>query len=101
MKKMIVTCILEYNNIDNAESEIAEKIIQNLNLKVTQGLIQDATNSDNVNVEDVEIIGLKKYSDFVKWLSTCPVRYEVDDLKGFDDDSIVFLTSESTDKHEN
>ena len=44
---------------------------------------------------------MKKYSDFIKWLSTCPVRYEVDDLKGFDDDSIVFFTSESTDKHEN
>ena len=39
MKKMIVNCTLEYNNIDNAESENAEEIIQNLNLKVTQGLI--------------------------------------------------------------
>ncbi len=43
---------------------------------------------------------MKKYSDFIKWLSTCPVPYEVDDLTGFDDDSIVFLTSENTDKHE-
>jgi len=56
MKKMIVNCTLEYNNIDNAESENAEEIIQNLNLKVTQGLIEDATNANNINVEDVEII---------------------------------------------
>ena len=42
---------------------------------------------------------MKKYSDFIKWLSTCPVPYEVDDLTGFDDDSIVFFTSENTDKH--
>jgi hypothetical protein len=41
-----------------------------------------------------------KYSDFMKWLSTCPVPYEVDDLTGFNDDSIVFFTSENTDKHE-
>ena len=56
MKKMIVNCTLEYNNIDNAESENEEEIIQNLNLKVTQGLIEDATNANNINVEDVEII---------------------------------------------
>tara|TARA_R100000995_G_scaffold81108_1_gene53591 strand:+ start:465 stop:641 length:177 start_codon:yes stop_codon:yes gene_type:complete len=56
MKKMIVNCTLEYNNIDNAESENAEEIIQNLNLKVTQGLIEDATNANNINIEDVEII---------------------------------------------
>ena len=56
MKKMIVNCTLEYNNIDNAESENAEEIIQNLNLKVTQGLIEDATNANNINVEDGEII---------------------------------------------
>ena len=56
MKKMIVNCTLEYNNIDNAESENAEEIIQNLNLKVTQGLIEDATNANNINVENVEII---------------------------------------------
>ena len=56
MKKMIVNCTLEYNNIDNAESENAEEIIQNLNLKVTQGLIEDATNAYNINVENVEII---------------------------------------------
>ena len=43
---------------------------------------------------------MKKYSDFIEWLSTCPVPYEVDDLTGFDDDSIVFFTSENTDKHE-
>ena len=53
---MIVNCTLEYNNIDNAESENAEEIIQNLNLKVTQGLIEDATNANNINVENVEII---------------------------------------------
>ena len=56
MKKMIVNCTLEYNNIDNAESENAEEIIQNLNLKVTQGLIEDVTNANNINIEDVEII---------------------------------------------
>ena len=42
---------------------------------------------------------MTKYSDFIKWLSTCPVPYEVDDLTGFDDDSIVFFTSKNTDKH--
>ena len=42
---------------------------------------------------------MKKYSDFIKWLNTCPVPYVVDDLKDFDDDSIAFLTSENTDKH--
>ena len=42
---------------------------------------------------------MTKYSDFIKWLSTCPIPYEVDDLKGFDDDSIVFFTSKHTDKH--
>ena len=58
MKKMLVTCTLEYNNIDNAESERAEEIIQNLNLKITQGQIKDTTNADCISVEDVEIIGL-------------------------------------------
>ena len=43
---------------------------------------------------------MKKYSDFIKWLMDCPIPYEVDDLKGFDDDSIVFFTSKHTDKHQ-
>jgi len=42
---------------------------------------------------------MTKYSDFIKWLSTCPVPYEIEDLTGFDDDSIVFFTSENTDKN--
>ena len=56
MKKMQVNITVEYNNIEDPNSPEAEKIIQNLNLKVAQGLIQDAANADNVNVEDVRII---------------------------------------------
>ena len=48
--------LIEYNNIEDPNGPEAEEIIQNLNLKVTQGLIQDAANADNVNVEDVRII---------------------------------------------
>ena len=56
MKKMQVNITVEYNNIEDPNGPEAEEIIQNLNLKVTQGLIQDAANADNVNVEDVRII---------------------------------------------
>ena len=33
------------------------------------------------------------YDQFREWLMSCPVKYEQDDLIGFDDDSIVFFTS--------
>jgi len=56
MKKMQVNITVEYNNIEDPNGPEAEEIIQNLNLKVTQGLIQDAAGGDNVNVEDVRII---------------------------------------------
>ena len=56
MKKMQVNITVEYNNIEDPNGLEAEEIIQNLNLKVTQGLIQDAANANNVNVEDVRII---------------------------------------------
>jgi len=56
MKKMQVNITVEYNNIEDPNAPEAEEIIQNLNLKVTQGLIQDAANANNVNVEDVRII---------------------------------------------
>ena len=56
MKKMQVNITVEYNNIEDPNGPEAEEIIQNLNLKVTQGLMQDAANADNVNVEDVRII---------------------------------------------
>ena len=56
MKKMQVNITVEYNNIEDPNGPEAEEIIQNLNLKVTQGLIQDAANANNVNVEDVRII---------------------------------------------
>ena len=41
---------------------------------------------------------MKKYDDFRKWLMTCPIPYEQEDINFFDDDSIVFLTSKNTDK---
>jgi hypothetical protein len=56
MTKMIVNITVEYNNIEDPNGLEAEEIIQNLNLKVTQGLIQNAADADNVNVEDVRII---------------------------------------------
>ena len=56
MKKMQVNITVEYNNIEDPNAPEAEEIIQNLNLKVTQGLIQDAANANNINVEDVRII---------------------------------------------
>ena len=56
MKKMQVNITVEYNNVEDPNGPEAEEIIQNLNLKVTQGLMQDAANADNVNVEDVRII---------------------------------------------
>ena len=42
---------------------------------------------------------MKKYSDFIKWLMDCPIPFEVEDITGFADDSVVFFTSEHTDKH--
>jgi len=59
MKKMQVNITVEYNNIEDPNGPEAEEIMQNLNLKVTQGLIQDAAGGDNVNVEDVRIIDEK------------------------------------------
>tara|TARA_R100001126_G_C4710593_1_gene94559 strand:+ start:305 stop:487 length:183 start_codon:yes stop_codon:yes gene_type:complete len=59
MKKMQVNITVEYNNVEDPNGPEAEEIIQNLNLKVTQGLIQEAANADNVNVEDVRIINEK------------------------------------------
>ena len=56
MKKMQVNITVEYNGIEDPNGPEAEEIIQNLNLKVTQGLIQDAANANNINVEDVRII---------------------------------------------
>jgi len=56
MKKMQVNITVEYNNVEDPNGPEAEEIIQNLNLKVTQGLIGYATEADNVNVEDVRII---------------------------------------------
>ena len=56
MKKMQVNITVEYNNVEDPNGPEAEEIIQNLNLKVTQDLIQEAANADNVNVEDVRII---------------------------------------------
>ena len=56
MTKMIVNITVGYNNIEDPNGLEAEEIIQNLNLKVTQGLIQNAADADNVNVEDVRII---------------------------------------------
>ena len=56
MKKMQVNITVEYNNIEDPNGPEAEEIMQNLNLKVTQGLMQDAANADNINVEDVRII---------------------------------------------
>ena len=59
MKKMQVNITVEYNNVEDPNGPEAEEIIQNLNLKETQGLIQDAANANNVNVEDVRIIDEK------------------------------------------
>ena len=59
MKKMQVNITVEYNNVEDPNGPEAEEIIQNLNLKVTQGLIQEAANADNVNVEDARIINEK------------------------------------------
>ena len=59
MKKMQVNITVEYNNVEDPNGPEAEEIIQNLNLKLTQGLMQDAANADNVNVEDVRIIDEK------------------------------------------
>ena len=59
MKKMQVNITVEYNNIEDPNGPEAEEIMQNLNLKVTQGLIQDAAGGDNVNVEDARIIDEK------------------------------------------
>ena len=56
MKKMQVNITVEYNNIEDPNGPEAEEIIQNLNLKVTQGLISYAFEADNINVEDVRII---------------------------------------------
>ena len=56
MKKMKVNITVEYNGIEDPNGPEAEEIIQNLNLKVTQGLIGYAFEADNVNVEDVRII---------------------------------------------
>ena len=56
MKKMQVNITVEYNNVEDPNGPEAEEIIQNLNLKVTQGLIGYAFEADNVNVEDVRII---------------------------------------------
>jgi len=53
---MQVNITVEYNGIEDPNGPEAEEIIQNLNLKVTQGLIQDAANANNINVEDVRII---------------------------------------------
>ena len=59
MKKMQVNITVEYNNVEDPNGPEAEEIIQNLNLKVTQDLIQEAANADNVNIEDVRIINEK------------------------------------------
>ena len=59
MKKMQVNITVEYNNVEDPNGPEAEEIIQNLNLKVTQGLMQDAANADNVTVEDARIINEK------------------------------------------
>ena len=59
MKKMQVNITVEYNNVEDPNGPEAEEIIQNLNLKVTQVLIQEAANADNVNVEDARIINEK------------------------------------------
>ena len=56
---MQVNITVEYNGIEDPNGPEAEEIIQNLNLKVTQDLIQEAANADNVNVEDVRIIDEK------------------------------------------
>ena len=53
---MQVNITVEYNDIEDPNGPEAEEIIQNLNLKVTQGLIGYAFEADNVNVEDVRII---------------------------------------------
>ena len=59
MKKMQVNITVEYNNVEDPNGPEAEEIIQNLNLKVIQGLSQEAANADNVNVEDARIINEK------------------------------------------
>ena len=59
MKKMQGNITVEYNNVEDPNGPEAEEIIQNLNLKVTQDLIQEAANADNVNVEDARIINEK------------------------------------------
>jgi hypothetical protein len=41
---------------------------------------------------------LIKYDEFRKWLMTCPVPYEQEEILDFDDDSIFFYTSKNTDK---
>ncbi len=56
MKKMQVNIKVEYDNIEDPNSYEAEEIIQNLNLKITQGLIKDATYADSIYVQDVQVI---------------------------------------------
>ena len=41
---------------------------------------------------------LIKYDEFRKWLMTCPIPYEQEEILDFDDDSIFFYTSKNTDK---
>ena len=59
MKKMQVNITVEYNNIEDPNGPEAEEIMQNLNLKVTQGLIQDAAEADNINIEYAQVINEK------------------------------------------
>ena len=53
---MIVNITVEYNNIKDPNGPEAEEIIQNLNLKITQGVIKNATYADSIYVQDVEVI---------------------------------------------
>ena len=53
---MIVNITVEYNNIEDPNGPEAEEIIQNLNLKITQGVIKNATYADSIYVQDVEVI---------------------------------------------
>ena len=41
---------------------------------------------------------LIKYDEFRKWLMTCPIPYEQEEILDFEDDSIFFYTSKNTDK---
>jgi len=56
---MQVNITVEYNNIEDPNGPEAEEIMQNLNLKVTQGLIQDAAEADNINIEYAQVINEK------------------------------------------